>query len=565
MPCNVIDIDAGGDHNLALLENKRVTGWGKNDFFQSTYGSSQKNVAAISAGGDQSLLILESGIIQSFYLVTSSGLAPRIISINNLPPGLKLQGTLSPIKDDEYFYSNEPVAVQVALTGLSGVQGPLFRYYKQTEIDTYLYQNNINGYFGTGNDSHLQSSKGFGLTGIKNIYAGNNYSIILFNNNTVTGFGENIYGENLSGKYNILTGVNDIATKSYHTLVLFNNDKISGFGLDIFDQATKGNNLTGISGISVGLNHSLVLLNNQKITGFGDNSNQQTSGTTGFYDWNLTPVGQITGAIKASAGLYHNLALLNPTGIITGWGSNSYGKITGGYNLTGIINIAAGQDHSLALLANGKVTGWGRNNYGQVSGTLSSSGSWESCPVGILTGVVNISSSFNHNLALLADGRVTGWGLNADKQVFLLNSNPYLSGVGNISAGSNHSLFRLDNLSIYKNFVNTTIPLQITGNLTGFGLVGYENVVTGYTAQYVYAPVLKGFNQNYQFYQYNITGKPTLPGAYNTYLLIDELGGTDSQYTERYINFIVEYDQRFSMIYKVCGGATLGIIDKRLT
>ena len=564
MGCNTIDIDAGGNHNLALLANNKVTGWGKNNFFQSDYGSLQTNVLGISAGGDQSYLILSSGIILSFFVTGASGYAPRIISINNLPPGLTLAGQLTPINNNEIFTTNQPTQVQVSLTGLSGVQGPLFKYYQQIISESYSYQNNINGYFATGNNNYFQTSKGFGLTGIKNIYAGSKYSLVLFENDRITGFGEDGYGETLFGKYNILTDVADIATKSYHTLVLFNDNKISGFGLDNFGQATNGNILTGISGFSAGLNHSIVLLKNQKITGFGDNSNQQTSGTTGFYDWNQTPVGQITGAIKISAGSYHNLALLNNQ-TITGWGSDLYGKITGGYNITGIINIAAGQDHSIALLANGKITGWGKNNFGQVSGTISSSSSWENSPVGLLTGVVDISSSFNHNLALLANGKVTGWGLNSDKQVFQLNSYPYLSGVRKISAGLNNSLFILNDILVAENFTNTDIPLQVTGNLTGFGIIGLQNVVTGYTTQFIFTPKISGFTQDYKFYEYNIIGTPTLPGVYNTYILIDELGGIESRFAERYITFIIPNDKRFPMLYKVCGGATLGFIDKRLT
>ena len=84
MGCDTIDIDAGGNHNLALLANNKVTGWGKNNFFQSDYGSLQTNVLGISAGGDQSYLILSSGIILSFFVTGASGYAPRIISINNL-------------------------------------------------------------------------------------------------------------------------------------------------------------------------------------------------------------------------------------------------------------------------------------------------------------------------------------------------------------------------------------------------------------------------------------------------------------------------------------------------
>ena len=40
-------------------------------------------------------------------------------------------------------------------------------------------------------------------------------------------------------------------------------------------------------------------------------------------------------------------------------------------SLTGVIAIAAGESHSLALNSNGTVWAWGRNNYGQLGdGTI---------------------------------------------------------------------------------------------------------------------------------------------------------------------------------------------------
>jgi alpha-tubulin suppressor-like RCC1 family protein len=395
------------------------------------------------------------------------------------------------------------------------------------------------------------------------LYAGQSTNIAILNeNNKITGWGANLYGERLDQIQSFATGIKNASIKGFHTLVLFNDNKISGFGLNIYGQATNGNSLTGVSAVSAGGNHSLALLDNGKVTGWGDNNNSQVSGTTGFYDWNSTPVGQITGVTKIAAGLYHNFALLNNK-IITGWGNNIYGKITGGYNLTGVVNISAGENHSIALLANGKVTGWGDNSYGQISGGILNYANWNSTPVGILTGVIDISAGYNHNLALLDNGKVTGWGLNSDRQIFNISSTSLLTGVYGISAGLNHSLFALK-LSNVSTESFSTNPLQISGNITGFGITGYNVGITGYTTDFYYGSIPNGFNTGYSFIQYSISGTPTLPGTYNTYLLIDELGN-NTRFAERYISFVVPNDKRFPTLYKVCGGATLGFIDKRLT
>jgi alpha-tubulin suppressor-like RCC1 family protein len=562
MACDVVDIAAGDGFGVLLLSSNIAQTIYYNPIVPQITLSSPQNTIGISAGRANIGLIKINGQISSNILQgISGGFSPRIISINNLPPGLQLVGSLKPINAGEIQYDQDGLIPFLReLTGINSYQGPLFKEYEK------IYTKNkvgISGFFATGKNNFDQSTDKINLTGISSLYAGQFTNIAILNeNNKITGWGRNVYGERLDQIQSFATGVKNVAIKNFHTLILFQNDTVSGFGLDIYGQATNGNNLTGVSGISAGLNHSVALLNNGKVTGWGDNTNLQTSGTTGFYDWNSTPVGQITGAIKITAGLYHNIALLGNK-IITGWGNNFYDQISGGYNLTGVVNISAGENHSIALLANGKVTGWGYNLYGQVSGGLLNYADWNSTPVGILTGVIDISAGYNHNLALLNNGKVTGWGLDTDRQTFNISSSSLLTGVYGISAGSNHSLFALK-LSDISTPSFTANPLQITGNLTGFGITGYNVGITGYASDFYYGPVANGFNSGYSFIEYSIVGTPTLPGTYNTNLLIDEIGN-DTRFAERYISFVIPNDQRFPMLYKVCGGASLGFIDKRLT
>jgi hypothetical protein len=562
MACDVIDIAAGDGFGVLLLSNNTAQIISYNPLVPGIAIGSNLNVTGISAGRANIGIIRSIGQLSSNILQEiSGGFSPRIISVNNLPPGLQLVGSLRPINTGEIKYDPDGLTPFLReLTGNIGYEGPLFKEYEKIYIKNKI---GISGFFATGKNNFDQSTDKINLTGISSLYAGQSTNIAILNeNNKITGWGGNLYGERLDQIQSFATGIKNASIKSFHTLVLFDDNTISGFGLDIYGQATNGNNLTGVSGISVGLNHSIALLNNGKITGWGDNTNLQTSGTTGFYDWDSTPVGQITGATKIAAGLYHNFALLNNKSI-TGWGSNIYSKITGGYNLTGVVNISAGENHSIALLANGKVTGWGDNSYGQVSGGFLNYANWNSTPVGVLTGVIDISAGYNHNLALLKNGRVTGWGLNSDRQIFNISSGSLLTGIYGISAGSNHSLFAL-NLSNITTQSSSSIPLQITGNITGFGITGYNVGITGYVTDFYYGPVPNGFSSNYSYIQYSVTGTPTLPGTYNTYLLIDEFGN-NTRFAERYISFVVPNDKRFPTLYKVCGGASLGFIDKRLT
>jgi len=146
-----------------------------------------------------------------------------------------------------------------------------------------------------------------------------------------------------------------------------------------------------------------------------------------------------------------------------GWGSNAHGQLGDGTTtssnapvaaagLRGVIAVAAGGDHSLALLSNGTVMAWGENESGQLgNGTTTDS----SVPVAVsgLTGVTAIAAGAKHSLARLGNGTVMAWGENASGQLGdggIANSDipvavSGLSGVTSIAAGGFHSLALLEN------------------------------------------------------------------------------------------------------------------------
>src|SRR3954465_13425509 len=79
------------------------------------------------------------------------------------------------------------------------------------------------------------------------------------------------------------------------------------------------------------------------------------------------------------------------SGHVESWGVNQFGQATPPVGLDGVIAVAGGSYHSLALLTNGTVVGWGANFDGQLD-----------IPQG-LTDVVAISAAL-HCVALKNDG-----------------------------------------------------------------------------------------------------------------------------------------------------------------
>ncbi len=87
---------------------------------------------------------------------------------------------------------------------------------------------------------------------------------------------------------------------------------------------------------------------------------------------------------------------------------------------TGVIEVAAGYDHSVALKDDGTVWTWGRNHYGQLGDGNSGIDQFMTFPVrvlgptgeGFLSGTTAIEAGWVHSVALRNDGTVWTWGRN---------------------------------------------------------------------------------------------------------------------------------------------------------
>ncbi|MBP2329594.1 hypothetical protein JOF56_009979 [Kibdelosporangium banguiense] len=136
----------------------------------------------------------------------------------------------------------------------------------------------------------------------------------------------------------------------------------------------------------------------------------------------LVPPEAASGVVAIAAGGEHSLAL-KADGSVIGWGQ----VLVPPEAASGVVAIAAGGEHSLALKADGSVIGWGYNDTRQVS-----------VPPEAASGVVAIAAGDRHSLALKADGSVIGWGSDRFGQAEVPPKAD--SGVVAIAAGDRHSL-----------------------------------------------------------------------------------------------------------------------------
>jgi len=166
----------------------------------------------------------------------------------------------------------------------------------------------------------------------------------------------------------------------------------------------------------------------------------------------------LTGIIAVAGGYEHSLALKSD-GTVWAFGLNSSGQLgNGAYSssyvpvqvtgLSGITAIACGYENSLALKNDGTLWVWGYNSFGQLGNGTNTQRNPLASQVSNLTDIIAIAGGEKHTLVLKKDGTVWASGDNVSgpfgngttvaSNVFVkMNS---LTGITAISAGYRHSL-----------------------------------------------------------------------------------------------------------------------------
>jgi alpha-tubulin suppressor-like RCC1 family protein len=264
------------------------------------------------------------------------------------------------------------------------------------------------------------SGAGGSLGGVASALAGDSFSLALLSSGGVVAWGRGTDGElgnaatidqklpvqvNAVGGVGSLSNAVSIATGRYHGLALLSDGTVAAWGLNGSGQL--GDNTTvqrstpisviGLGGsgtlqnvvaVAGGANHSLALLSDGTVAAWGMNTNGQlgdfstTQRRTPVLVAGIGGTGNLQNVVAISAAASHSLALLSD-GTMVAWGLNTNGQLgnnsliqsntpvkvvglTGTGSLGGIVGLAAGRLHSLALGADGSVYAWGLDQNGQL-------------------------------------------------------------------------------------------------------------------------------------------------------------------------------------------------------
>lgn len=154
-------------------------------------------------------------------------------------------------------------------------------------------------------------------------------------------------------------------------------------------------------------------------------------------------------AIMVSAGRSHTCAVTVGGGVKC-WGRNNNGQLGDGTLVdrtspvdvtglsTGVSAVAAGSDHTCALLTNGGVKCWGGNYSGQLGDGTNVRSAAPVSVSGVSAGVVQVVTGWTHTCARTSTGRVECWGDNYSAQLGDGTTTERRSPTQVVSSGAEH-------------------------------------------------------------------------------------------------------------------------------
>ncbi len=281
-------------------------------------------------------------------------------------------------------------------------------------------------------------------SGIVAIAAGGNHSLALKSDGTVLAWGRDNAGQlgndlaledkpkpvSVSGLTNIIA----ISAGYAHSLALKSNGTVYAWGDDADGQLGDDpvlleqpvpvlvSGVNNVVAIAAGGSHSLALKSDGTVLAWGNDASGQLGNDAAFGNKRTAEaVSDATGIVAVSAGASHSLALKSD-GTLLSWGSDENGELGNDPALakqptpvvvrgsSGIIAMAGGRGHSIALKSDGTMLAWGNDQYGQLGDDTALDSQATPKAVAVAEGVVAIAAGNRHSLALKQNGTMLAWG-----------------------------------------------------------------------------------------------------------------------------------------------------------
>lgn len=237
-----------------------------------------------------------------------------------------------------------------------------------------------------------------------------------------------------------LTNVTEVSAGNGHTCVV-DGGAVKCWGADQSGQLGDGGSgvsLTPVTAIASGAvavdakyGQTCALMADGSAKCWGKNlAGQVGNGSTVSPQSTPVTVTAVTGQIAAlSVGQARACAIMKSDGALKCWGSNGVGGLGNGSNSgsftgvtatglsSGVAAVSANEDVSCALTTAGAVKCWGDNSSGQLGNGGTTNTDVPTDVPGLDSGVIAVTVSEYHVIAVMADGSLKSWGFNGSGQL----------------------------------------------------------------------------------------------------------------------------------------------------
>ena len=294
--------------------------------------------------------------------------------------------------------------------------------------------------------SLLQPTAITSVAGFQTLAAGDEHACGLTTTGGVQCWGDNANGQVGDGTdfpyrppvavVGLTSGVQAVAAGGSHSCALLATGALQCWGRNESGQLGDGSNdqrlipvnvlslASGVAGITAGGEHTCARLQSGAVNCWGANaSGQLGNGGTASSKTPVVVSGLAGPAAAIVTGRAHSCALLQ-SGAIQCWGDNLQGQLGNGTNTSQnqpvtVINLggtakalAAGRDHTCAILTDGSARCWGDNARGQLGDDSRVDRNTPVAVEGLSDALVTVGGGQFQTCALAADGDLHCWGSN---------------------------------------------------------------------------------------------------------------------------------------------------------